>query len=40
VPLSRLVIVAVIGALAGALAARRPARGAARLPVLDAIAAT
>jgi hypothetical protein len=34
------VIVAVLGALAGMLAAGRPARRAARLPILDAIAAS
>jgi putative ABC transport system permease protein len=39
VPVARLAIVAVLGALAGLLAARRPARRAARLPILDAIAA-
>jgi putative ABC transport system permease protein len=37
-PTSRLVVVAVVGALAGVLAAGRPARRAARLPVLVAIA--
>ena len=36
-PIVRLAIVAVLGALAGMLAARRPARRAARLPILDAI---
>jgi putative ABC transport system permease protein len=40
VPVVRLAIVAVLGAIAGVLAAGRPARRAARLPVLDAIAAT
>ncbi|HEV8298962.1 MAG TPA: FtsX-like permease family protein [Acidimicrobiales bacterium] len=40
VPIVRLVIVAVLGALAGMLAAGRPARRAARLPILDAIAAS
>jgi putative ABC transport system permease protein len=37
-PVSRMVVVAVLGALAGMAAAFRPARRAARLPVLDAIA--
>jgi putative ABC transport system permease protein len=37
-PLAQLAIVAVLGALAGLLAAVRPARRAARVPVLDAIA--
>jgi putative ABC transport system permease protein len=40
VPVVRLVIVTVLGAIAGVLAAGRPARRAARLPVLDAIATT
>ena len=40
VPVVRLAIVAVLGALAGVLAAVRPARRAARLPILDAIATT
>ena len=40
VPLSQLGIIAVLGGLAGALAARRPARRAARLPILDAIGST
>ncbi|MEO8693927.1 MAG: FtsX-like permease family protein [Acidimicrobiales bacterium] len=39
VPVVRLAIVAVLGALAGVLAARRPARRAARVAILDAIAA-
>ena len=39
VPVVRLAIVAVLGSLAGVLAAGRPARRAARMPVLDAIAA-
>ena len=39
-PVIRLAVVAVLGALAGVLAAVRPARRAARLPMLDAIAAT
>jgi putative ABC transport system permease protein len=38
-PIARLVVIAVLGVFAGALAAGRPARRAARLPVLDAIAA-
>jgi putative ABC transport system permease protein len=38
-PLGRLVPILVVGAAAGLLAAIRPARRAARLPVLDAIAA-
>ncbi|HEY7134966.1 MAG TPA: FtsX-like permease family protein [Acidimicrobiia bacterium] len=38
-PVVPLVVIAVIGALAGVLAALRPARRAAKLPVLDAIAA-
>jgi putative ABC transport system permease protein len=37
-PVTQLVVIAVLGALAGVLAARRPARRAARIPVLDAIA--
>jgi putative ABC transport system permease protein len=37
-PLIRLVIIGVLGALAGVLAARRPARRAAKLPILEAIA--
>lgn len=40
VPVLRLAVVAVLGALAGVLAAIRPARRAARLPILDAIATT
>jgi putative ABC transport system permease protein len=39
VPVGRLAIVAVVGVGAGVLAAIRPARRAARLPILDAIAA-
>jgi putative ABC transport system permease protein len=39
-PLGRLVLVGVIGALAGVVAAIRPARRAARVPVLDAITAS
>jgi putative ABC transport system permease protein len=39
VPVGPLLIVAVFGVAAGALAARRPARRAARLPVLEAMAA-
>ncbi|MDQ1423853.1 MAG: hypothetical protein QOD72_1351, partial [Acidimicrobiaceae bacterium] len=38
-PVARLLVIAVIGAMAGALASVRPARRAARLPVLEAIAA-
>ncbi|HEX4775153.1 MAG TPA: FtsX-like permease family protein [Acidimicrobiia bacterium] len=38
-PVTQLAVVAVLGALAGVLAAIRPARRAARLPVLDAIGA-
>jgi putative ABC transport system permease protein len=38
-PVSRLIMIAVIGAMAGAVASVRPARRAARLPVLEAIAA-
>jgi putative ABC transport system permease protein len=38
-PVAQLLIIAVLGALAGVLAARRPARRAAKLPILDAIAA-
>ncbi len=37
-PLVRLLVIAVIGALAGVLAALRPARRAARLPILRAVA--
>jgi putative ABC transport system permease protein len=37
-PVGRLLIVAVVGAVAGAAAARRPAKRAARVPILDAIA--
>jgi putative ABC transport system permease protein len=37
-PLTRLVVIVVIGACAGALAGWRPARRAARVPILDAIA--
>ena len=36
-PLTQVVVIALLGALAGVLAARRPARRAARLPILDAI---
>ncbi|MPY92534.1 MAG: FtsX-like permease family protein [Acidimicrobiia bacterium] len=36
-PVGRLAVVALLGAFAGVLAARRPARRAARLPVLDAL---
>jgi putative ABC transport system permease protein len=39
-PIVQLMVITVLGALAGVLAARRPARRAARLPVLDAIATT
>jgi putative ABC transport system permease protein len=38
-PVVQLLVIAVLGALAGVLAARRPARRAAKLPILDAIAA-
>ncbi|HEV7758571.1 MAG TPA: FtsX-like permease family protein [Acidimicrobiales bacterium] len=37
-PVVQLVVIAVLGALAGVLAARRPARRAAKLPILEAIA--
>ncbi|HMG44534.1 MAG TPA: ABC transporter permease [Acidimicrobiales bacterium] len=39
-PILRLLVIAVMGALAGVLAARRPARRAARTPILEAIAST
>lgn len=39
-PVTRLAVIAVMGALAGVLAATRPARRAARTPVLEAIATT
>ena len=39
-PITRLLVIAVMGALAGILAARRPAKRAARTPVLEAIAAS
>jgi putative ABC transport system permease protein len=39
-PVGELLVIAVIGCLAGALAAWRPARRAARVPILDAIAST
>jgi putative ABC transport system permease protein len=38
-PIAQLAIVAFVGALAGVIAARRPARRAARLDILDALAA-
>jgi putative ABC transport system permease protein len=38
-PFLQLAIIAVLGALAGVLAARRPARRAAKVPILEAIAA-
>jgi putative ABC transport system permease protein len=38
-PIGRLVVVAVLGGVAGALAARRPAKRAARTPILEAIVA-
>ena len=38
-PITRLAIIAVVGTIAGLLAVRRPARRAARLPILDAIGA-
>jgi putative ABC transport system permease protein len=40
VPGGRLVTIALVGAIAGVLAAQRPARRAAQLPILDAIADT
>jgi putative ABC transport system permease protein len=40
VPGGRLVIIALVGAIAGVLAAQRPARRASQLPILDAIADT
>ena len=40
VPATQLVVIAVLGSAAGVLAALRPARRAARLPVLDSIAST
>ena len=40
VPVARLLLIAVLGAGAGVLAAIRPARRAARLPILDAIGAS
>lgn len=39
IPLTRLAVIAVVGTIAGLLAVRRPARRAARLPILDAIGA-
>jgi putative ABC transport system permease protein len=39
-PAARLSLIALLGALAGVLAARRPARQAANLPILDALAAS
>jgi putative ABC transport system permease protein len=39
-PVVQLVVITVLGALAGVLAARRPARRAAKIPVLEAIAST
>jgi putative ABC transport system permease protein len=39
-PIARLLVVLLVGAIAGVLAAVRPARRAARLPVLQAVAAT
>ena len=39
-PVARLLVIAVMGAVAGVLAARRPAKRAARTPVLEAIAST
>jgi putative ABC transport system permease protein len=38
-PLARVVVIAVVGALAGVIAAARPGRRAARLPILEAVAA-
>jgi putative ABC transport system permease protein len=38
VPIGQLIVVAVVGGFAGALAAWRPARRAARLDVIDALA--
>ena len=40
VPIGSLFVIAVVGAVAGVLAAWRPARRAARIPILDAIAAS
>jgi putative ABC transport system permease protein len=40
IPATQLVVIAVLGSAAGVLAALRPARRAARLPVLDSIAST
>jgi len=37
IPITRLAVIAVVGTVAGLLAVRRPARRAARVPVLDAI---
>jgi putative ABC transport system permease protein len=37
-PVSRLLVIGVMGALAGVLAATRPARRAAKTPILEAIA--
>jgi putative ABC transport system permease protein len=39
VPVTRLAVIAVVGTVAGLVAVRRPARRAARLPILDAIGA-
>jgi putative ABC transport system permease protein len=39
-PVAQSAVIAVVGALAGVIAAVRPARGAARLDILDAIATT
>jgi putative ABC transport system permease protein len=39
-PTTQLVPIAIVGALAGVLAARRPAKRAARLDVVDALALT
>jgi putative ABC transport system permease protein len=40
VPVSQVVIIAVVGAIAGVVAAVRPARRAAKLDIIDALAAT
>lgn len=40
VPGGRLVVIALVGAIAGVLAAQRPARRASQLPILDGIRST
>jgi hypothetical protein len=40
IPITRLAVIAVVGAVAGLFAVRRPARRAARSPILDAIGAS